>query len=181
MADRSLVFCDRPEDLAAALWALIPHPTAVVGIGNPLRGDDGFGPAVVAALRPSAGLYPFDVQAVPESFLVPIVESGCGGVLFVDAADLRAEPGRVALVPAAAIREVDISTHGIALSLVAEAVCRLAREARGAEPVCALVAAQPADLDRADRLSPAMEKAAGLAGEGIRAFACGTRQRASLT
>jgi len=163
MADPSLLFCGRPADLATALLALVPCPAAVVGIGNPLRGDDGFGPAVVAALRPSAGLYLFDVQAVPESFLVPIVESGCRG--------LRAEPGRVALVPARAIREVDISTHAIALCLVAEAICGLAREIHGAEPVCALVAAQPAALEKADALSPAVEGAVRLAGDGIRLFA----------
>ena len=171
MADPSLLFCGRPADLATALLALVPCPAAVVGVGNPLRGDDGFGPAVVAALRPSAGLYLFDVQAVPESFLVPIVVSGCRGVLFVDAADLRAEPGRVALVPARAIREVDISTHAIALCLVAEAICGLAREIHGAEPVCTLVAAQPAALEKADGLSPAVEGAVRLAGDGIRLLA----------
>jgi len=179
MAGRNLVFCDRPEDLAAALSALVPRPVAVVGIGNPLRGDDGFGPAVVAAVRPAAGIHLFDVQAVPESFLVPIVTSGCRAVLFVDAADLGAEPGRVALVPAAAIREVDISTHAIALSVVAEAVRRLAGEILGAEPVCALVAAQPADLQKADGLSPAMAGAVRLAVEGIQVFALETSQRAS--
>ena len=149
----------------------MPRPTAVVGIGNPLCGDDGFGPAVVARLRPSAGLRLFDVQAVPESFLVPIVESGCPGVLLVDAADLGAEPGRAALVSADGLPEVDVSTHAIALVVAAEAIRRLAREARGRSVVCALLAAQPESLDQADRLSPAVERAVRLVCEGIQAFA----------
>jgi hydrogenase maturation protease len=172
MAGLSLVFCDTPTDLARALAASMPRPTAVVGIGNPLCGDDGFGPAVVARLRPSAGLRLFDVQAVPESFLVPLVESGCPGVLFVDAADLGAEPGRAALVSADGLPEVDVSTHAIALVVVAEAIRRLAREMRGSEVVCALLASQPESLDQADRLSPTVERAVRLALEGVQLFAC---------
>ena len=89
MPDPSPIFCDRSEDLADALAAVMPRPTAIVGVGNPLRGDDGFGPAVVSALRPSSAIRLFDVQAVPESYLVPIVKSNCPGILFVDAADYR--------------------------------------------------------------------------------------------
>jgi len=140
MPPTSPIFCDSPSSLADALraWlAPLPRrspqgeagpPLAVVGIGNALRGDDAFGPAVVAALEPCPALRLFDVQAVPESFLVPIVSSGCAGVLFVDAADLGVSPGRVALVPAEHLAEVDISTHAISLALVAEAIQGLARE-----------------------------------------------------
>jgi len=173
MASASPIFCDGPEELARALSDLLPLPAAVVGVGNALRGDDGFGPAVAAALGPSPALRRFDVQAVPESYLGPIVKSGCPAVLFVDAADLGAAPGRVALVPAEAIAEVDVSTHGIALALTAEAIRSIAREMRGVEVVCALVAAQPADLDTPDRLSPEAEAAVGLARAGIEAFARG--------
>ncbi|MBF8257587.1 MAG: hypothetical protein HW375_2494, partial [Anaerolineales bacterium] len=36
--------------------------TLVIGLGNPLRGDDGLGPAVIAALQPAAagGLTPVE-------------------------------------------------------------------------------------------------------------------------
>lgn len=171
MADPGVAFCDGAADLTRALAALLPYPLAVVGIGNPLRGDDGFGPAVISALRPSDRLHLFDVQGVPESFLVPIVESGCGGVLFVDAADLGAEAGRVAVVPAGRLSEVTPSTHAVALSLVAEAVAGMARESRGCEVVCVLVGAQPSAMDEADRLSPAIEQAVRRVSEGIQALA----------
>jgi hydrogenase maturation protease len=170
MASSSFDFCDSPEALGRALAARVPRPAAIVGVGSPLRGDDGFGPAVVAALGPCAMLRPFDVQAVPESFLVPIVESGCPGLVFVDAADLGAAPGRVAVVPAARLAEVDVSTHAIALSLVAEAVGRLAEEG-GRKVAAVLLAAQPADLDEADRLSGPVAQAVRLAAEGLKVFA----------
>ena len=174
-------FCETPDALASALRVLLAPPLAVVGIGNALRGDDAFGPAVIAALEPCPALRLFDVQAVPESFLVPIVSSGCAGVLFVDAADLgaspacrggarRVEPGRVALVPPEAFVEVDVSTHAISLALVAEAVQVLARGKTGRKIPCALLGAQPADLTTADRLSPAIQDAVRLAAAALRIF-----------
>jgi len=160
------------EDLAVALGRLVPRPTAVVGVGNPLSGDDGFGPAVAAALRPSDALHVFDVRGVPESFLGPIVETGCPGVLFVDAADLGAEAGRVALVPPEHVAEVGVSTHVVSLGLMAEAIRNLAPEAADGRQVrCALLAAQPESLEHADRLSPAIREAVHLAAGGIEAFA----------
>jgi len=170
MALPGLIFCDSPADLARALAAGVPRPAAIVGVGNALRGDDAFGPAVIAALRPSPRLHLFDVQAVPESYLVPIVESGCASVVFVDAADLGAEPGRVALVPASRLAEVDVSTHAISLWLVSEAIRALARD-RGRQVACTLLAAQPEGLEEADRMSRAVRRAIALAAAGIKAFA----------
>jgi hydrogenase maturation protease len=171
MPPTSPIFCDSPSALADALRTRFGPPLAVVGIGNALRGDDAFGPAVVAALEPCPALRLFDVQAVPESFLVPIVSSGCAGVLFVDAADLGAEPGRVALVPSEALAEVDVSTHAISLSLVAEAIQGLARGDSGRQISCALLGAQPADLKSADRLTAPMVSAVRLVAEAVRMFA----------
>jgi len=173
MPPTSPIFCDSAPALAAALRASLSPPLAVVGVGNALRGDDAFGPTVVAELErePCPALRLFDVQAVPESFLVPIVSSGASAVLFVDAADLGAVPGRVALIPAERLAEVDISTHAISLSLVAEALRALARGQRGCDLPCALLGAQPADLTAADRLSPAMTAAVRLASAALRSFA----------
>ena len=165
-------FCESPEDLAAALSEVVPRPTAVVGVGMPLCGDDGFGPAVAAALEGSKALRVFDVQGVPESFLGPIVETGCPGVLFVDTADLGAAPGRVALVAPEHLAEVNVSTHVVSLGLMAEAVANLARETPDARQVrCALLAAQPESLARADHLTATISGAVALTVAGIEAFA----------
>ena len=165
-------FCDSDDDLAQALRETVPRPTAVVGVGNPLSGDDGFGPAVVDRLPAPGVLHPFDVRGVPESFLGPIVASGCPGVLFVDAADLGADPGRLALVDAGCLAEIDVSTHVVSLSLMAEAVRRLAGEGpEGREVRCALLAAQPEHLAEADRLSAAAAAAVDRAVAALEAFA----------
>ncbi len=178
MAGTRYRFCDTPEELALVLGEVVPRPTAVVGVGMPLSGDDGFGPAVAAALRRTDVLRPFDVQGVPESFLGPIVESDCPGVLFVDTADLGAAPGRLALVGSEHLAEVDVSTHVVSLGLMAEAVKSLAREtSEGREVRCALLAAQPENLKRIDHLSPAVREAVRRAVAGIEAFAKGAPAR----
>ncbi len=178
MTGPRLRFCDSPEDLALALGEVVPRPTVVVGVGMPLCGDDGFGPAVVAALRPCDMLRTFDVQGVPESFLGPIVESGCPGVLFVDTADLGAEPGRVALVPPHHLAQVDVSTHVVSLALMAQAIKSLAREeGEGREVACALLAAQPESLKHIDQMSPTIEKTVRLTVAGIDAFAIASPAR----
>lgn len=172
MADGRFRFCDSPQDLACALREVVPRPTAVVGVGMPLCGDDGFGPAVAVALEPSERLRVFDVQGVPESFLGPIVQTDCPGVLFVDTADLQTEPGRVALVGPEHLAEVDVSTHVVSLGLMAEAVRNLARETGGGRDVrCALLAAQPESLEHIDRLTAAIRGAVELTVAGIKAFA----------
>ncbi|MFO8012092.1 MAG: hydrogenase maturation protease [Phycisphaerae bacterium] len=165
-------FCESTDDLARALRDAVPRPTAVVGVGNPLTGDDGFGPAVVAALRPSERITPFDVRGVPESFLGPIAASGCPGILFADAADLETDPGRLAVVDADRLAEIDVSTHVVSLALMAEAVRRMAGEGGAAgEVICALLAVQPESLAGADRLSAPVSAAVRRAARALDAFA----------
>ena len=172
MLPTGIRFYDSADALARGLLAALPRPAAIVGVGNPLVGDDGFGPAVVAALGPSPMLRPFDVRGVPESFLGPIVASACPGVLFVDAADLGAAPGRLALVEADRLAEIDVSTHVVSLALMAEAVRRLAREGPAGRDVRGLLlAVQPESLTEADRLGEPVADAVVRAAEALAAFA----------
>jgi len=172
MSPTGIHFYDSADALTVALARLLPRPAAVVGVGNPLVGDDGFGPAVVAALESSPMLRPFDVRGVPESFLGPIVASGCPGVLFVDAAGLGADPGRLALVEADRLAEIDVSTHVVSLALMAEAVRRLAAdESAGRDVRCLLLAVQPEGLSEPDRLSPAVAAAVARAAEALAGLA----------
>ncbi|MCK7478170.1 MAG: hydrogenase maturation protease [Candidatus Moduliflexus flocculans] len=72
----------------------------LVGVGNPLRRDDGVGPWIVAALREAAagtGLALVDAQDVPENFVPAIARGEARNVVFVDAvaADRRARDRRL--------------------------------------------------------------------------------------
>ena len=67
----------------------------VAGVGNVLRGDDGFGPAVVARL----GSLPGEVDVVETGIggvaLLQELMTGYDGVVLIDAVDQGAPPGTV--------------------------------------------------------------------------------------
>jgi len=70
-------------------------PMLVAGIGNPDRGDDGFGPAVCIRLR---GRVPAGVRILERcSDVLALIEewNGCFAVVLVDAAAPFGRPGRV--------------------------------------------------------------------------------------
>lgn len=78
----------------------VPRGTVVVGLGNPLMGDDGFGLAALARL---AGTWTVDgdVELVDGGTwglnLLPVIE-GARRVLFLDAIDARAAPGTLLIL-----------------------------------------------------------------------------------
>lgn len=68
----------------------------IAGVGNVLRGDDGFGPAVVQALE-AAGPLPAGVRTVEVGIgglgLVHELMEGCDALVVVDAVDRGGAPG----------------------------------------------------------------------------------------
>jgi hydrogenase maturation protease len=70
----------------------------VAGVGNVLRGDDGFGPAVVARL----GDLPDGVEVVETGIggiaLLQELMAGCDGLVLVDAVDQDRPPGTVVVL-----------------------------------------------------------------------------------
>ena len=132
----------------------------IVGLGNPLRGDDGIGPCVVKMLM---------AEALPEA--VKVVEGGTQGiglvslmegwrrVILVDAANVGQPPGRFVRFTPQEIRlqgsEQRISIHNAGLRdalLLAERLELLPDET-------IIYGMQPANLDWDDRLSPQVEAA----------------------
>lgn len=74
---------------------------AVIGCGNPNRGDDGAGPAVIRALRRHAAL-PDDVRlfdAGTDGMAVMFAARGCTALILVDACRSGASPGTLFEVP----------------------------------------------------------------------------------
>jgi len=90
----------------------------VVGIGNPLAGDDGAGSAVAQALlgRVAAGV--IDAGIAPENHLEPIVRHEPETILLVDAVDFGGEPGGVRLLDPSTLAAGGLSTHATSLGMV---------------------------------------------------------------
>ena len=87
--------------------------TAIVGIGNIIRGDDGLGPKLIEMLK-SRGLSKaalFDCGTVPENYIFPILSAACDTIVLVDAADTNEESGSIGVFGLEDISGVSFSTH----------------------------------------------------------------------
>lgn len=109
-------------------------------MGNSLKGDDGFGPALVRRLSGRTRAVCIDAGTTPENQTAPILRARPDAVIVLDAADFGGEPGELSLMDAARISQCGVATtHSMSLKLLAD---YLAGET-GAR--MALLAVQPAD------------------------------------
>jgi len=121
-----LLHCDGSETNLTlgdeiARWVQGYEKLAIMGIGNPLRRDDGVGVEIVEQLT---GKVPervklFSCEMVPENFLSDIKVFQPTHVLIIDTAELKAEPGEARLIPPQKIGGTTFSSHTIPLSLLA--------------------------------------------------------------
>ena len=152
-----------PEALATRLAGTV----VVVGVGNPLRGDDGAGCLVARRLRGTEGARVIEAEEVPESFVGDIAAAMPDAVVMVDAVDLGAEPGAVAVLEREQVATYAPTTHRLPLSLVMEVV----QWRTGADVF--LIAVQPSRVDFGTAMSPevsdSVERLAGILAELLQA------------
>ena len=133
----------------------VTKSTVVIGLGNPLMGDDGLGLAVLERLRDGWDLPP-DVELVDGGTwgmnLLPAIEDA-GRLLLLDAVDTKAAPGTCTLIERAGIPKYlapKISPHQVDL----RDVLALA-ELRGTLPERTVaLGLQPERVELGDALSP---------------------------
>ena len=137
--------------LADALREAVEEPIVVLCVGNSMRGDDGFGPAVAARLgnRPEV----IDAGTTPENELPRVARRSPRTVLVVDAVHFDGRPGELRLVRPEDLRSDDLSTHAGSLDLCA----RFIKEACGARTV--LLAAQPVGVGLGSAISAPLQEA----------------------
>lgn len=149
----------------AALAELLREATCLVGIGNPLRRDDGVGPWIVGAIRTAVTgtrLRVIDAQDVPENFVHSIARDECQNVVFIDAVASEGPAGTVVFGPLAGFAEAEsFSTHKLALSLSGKFL-----EAAGKRVF--LLGIVPADLEFGSGLTAAVARSAASLGDLIR-------------
>ena len=91
----------------------------IIGVGNPLRGDDGVGMKILEYLEdmdlPDVML--LNTETVPEAFTGKVSEYEPTHVLLVDAANFRGEPGDAKLISSAQIGGTAVSTHSLPLTI----------------------------------------------------------------
>jgi hydrogenase 3 maturation protease len=95
------------------LSSLLNGKTVIVGIGNPLRGDDGFGPHLVELLRNTVKAVCIDAGTAPESYIGKIIKEDPDTVLIVDAVHLGLEPGEFRVMEGSEILQSGFTTHDL--------------------------------------------------------------------
>jgi hydrogenase 3 maturation protease len=122
-------------------------------MGNPLRRDDGLGPALFARLSDSIKERCIDAGTTPENQVGAIARLHPDGVLLVDAVHMDLPPGSWRVLGKQEIVKMGIfTTHDIPLPLLME---YLAGQARSQ---VAVLGVQPGDVSFGEKLSEAVEK-----------------------
>lgn len=90
----------------------------IIGIGNPLRGDDGVGCRIARLLQGTPHAHVFDAEEVPESILGEVVNLQPDTLIFIDGVDLGARPGAVALIEHGQAMNFCPTTHRVPIDLL---------------------------------------------------------------
>ena len=133
-----------------------PPQVAVVGVGQELRGDDAAGLALAWLLNERSGehsLIVIEAGPAPENCCGLLFRYRPDLILFVDAANMKAESGTVHWLEWADVARAGISTHALPLYIVANYLT--------AELGCpvALIGIQPANINMGASLTPVIQTA----------------------
>jgi hydrogenase maturation protease len=138
-----------------------PKRVLVAGVGNVLRGDDGFGPAVTERL----GQLPDGADVVETGIggiaLLQELMVGCDALILIDAVDRGAEPGTVFLITPEVREAVHVPDVHLANP---DRVLSMAKSIGVLPDRVLIVGCQPADVDTLGMgLSPAVTRALDIA------------------
>jgi len=100
----------------------------IIGIGNIIRGDDGFGPLLIEKIRGKANVMCFDGGTAPENYLGKIIKENPDTLLIVDAVHLDKNPGEYEILRQEDIIKCGFTTHDISPVMFIE---YLTKEIRG--------------------------------------------------
>jgi hydrogenase 3 maturation protease len=126
--------------------------TVILGIGNPLQGDDAVGPALVDLLRGRVDATLINAGEVPENYLSSIQAAQPEVVLIIVALELGAEPGCVVIMEADRLRAIENFTRNPGLAFLAVMI----QDSTGAEVI--LLGVQPEGTAFAADLSIAVQQ-----------------------
>jgi hydrogenase 3 maturation protease len=125
----------------------------LLGIGNPLKGDDGAGNFVTTLIH-EPGWIAFDCGTVPENFTGTVREQRPELLVLVDAADMKIPPGEFRAIAPEYIDDVAFGTHALPLRLLIDYVRPYADR-------IIFIGIQPGRIDLEAGLSPTVKSGAG--------------------
>ncbi|MBD3370715.1 hydrogenase maturation protease [Candidatus Fermentibacteria bacterium] len=149
-----LALPDSPSDgQEVPLRKFLSPESVVLCMGNPLRRDDGLGPALYASLDESLRKRCIDAGTTPENQVGAIARLRPDGVLLVDAVHMDLPPGSWRVLDKRDILRMGIfTTHDIPLPLFMD---YLSAQVRSEIMVLAI---QPGDVSFGEGLSEAVDR-----------------------
>lgn len=124
----------------------------IVGIGNIIRGDDGFGPLLIEKIKDGARVVCLDAGTAPENYLGKIAKENPDTVLIIDAVHLGKNPGEYEILKGEDIAKCGFTTHDISPVMFIE---YLTRET-GADIY--MLGVQPQSIDLGFEISPKLKE-----------------------
>jgi hydrogenase 3 maturation protease len=91
----------------------------LVGVGNPMRADDGVGSKIIELLqkRLLENVMLINAETVPEAFTGKVEKYEPTHVMLIDAANFKGQAGEARLITSAQIGGQALSTHSLPLTL----------------------------------------------------------------
>jgi len=91
-------------------------------IGNDMRGDDAIGPMIAGKLKKifkkTPDLMVINAETVPENYTGTIRKENPSHIIFIDAVEMKSNPGHIRLVQREEIADYSISTHAMPISFM---------------------------------------------------------------
>ena len=96
------------------------HQMLVVGVGNPMRGDDEAGLVLAEKVAEKLNLEYLRCEEVPENYVGKMLDDPADTILLVDAVDMKQAPGEIGLLSPDELADNGISTHNCSVGLLAK-------------------------------------------------------------
>lgn len=138
--------------MESKITGMIKGNTVIVCIGNPLRGDDGFGPLLASLLTEQVSAAVLDVGEVPESYTEKVALLAPQTVLLVDAVDFGGKPGDLAVLEREQLSNGGMFSHQLPLAIFMDYL----QDRTGANIF--LLGVQPAATHFGSAISPQVQK-----------------------
>jgi hydrogenase 3 maturation protease len=135
-------------------WAdRLKGKVVLVGIGNPLRGDDAVGPRLIERLQGKVEAELLDTGTAPESYIGRIAKAHPDTVLMVDAVHLDRAPGEFDLLEKGEILQSGFTTHDVSPHLFMDCL------EKETQANIYLLGVQPQDISLGSEMSEPVRKA----------------------
>lgn len=104
------------KELKEDLQKILKGKTVILGIGNPLRGDDAAGTELAERLRNC-----FDCingEEVPENYTQEIIAKNPDTLIIIDVVDIRGEPGDIVLLKPEQLKDECFDSHRVPIKVL---------------------------------------------------------------